>query len=193
MNLWRALGKLAAELDMEEFCSQMAKLEALLFDVDGTLADTERNGHRVAFNAAFAAAGLDWHWSESLYGRLLEVTGGKERIRYFLDEFHGDAAQAEVDDAFIARLHREKTAQYKALVERGELPLRPGVRRLLEAARAAGLRLAIATTTTPENVTALLTSTLGKDAEPDLDATRRRLLRQGTRLLDRLLAQERPA
>ena len=66
----------------------MSELKALLFDVDGTLADTERNGHRVAFNAAFTDAGLEWEWSEALYGKLLAVTGGKERIRYYLEQFN---------------------------------------------------------------------------------------------------------
>ena len=73
----------------------MANLEALLFDVDGTLADTERDGHRVAFNAAFDEAGLDWTWDEALYGRLLAVTGGKERIRYYLERFNTDFSRPD--------------------------------------------------------------------------------------------------
>lgn len=134
----------------------MAELEALLFDVDGTLADTERDGHRVAFNRAFAEAGLDWEWSEALYGELLAVTGGKERIRHFLDRYHTAFERPEDLDGFIARLHRSKTEHYTGLLAKGGIPLRPGVRRLLEQARAEGLRLAIVTTTTPENVEALL-------------------------------------
>ncbi len=65
----------------------MSKLEALIFDVDGTLADTERDGHRVAFNQAFTEAGLEWDWDVELYGELLQVTGGKERIRLYIDKF----------------------------------------------------------------------------------------------------------
>ena len=68
----------------------MTALKALIFDVDGTLADTERDGHRVAFNQAFAEAGLDWDWTVSLYGDLLEVTGGRERILFYLDRYRPD-------------------------------------------------------------------------------------------------------
>ena len=139
----------------------MTELQALLFDVDGTLADTERDGHRVAFNRAFADAGLDWEWSESLYGELLTVTGGKERIRHYLDN-HRPGEQ--VSDEEIAALHAAKTEHYTSMLAEAAVPLRPGVRRLLEEARAAGLRLAIATTTTPANVTALVENTLGKEA-----------------------------
>ena len=138
----------------------MADLEALLFDVDGTLADTEREGHRVAFNAAFSDAGLDWDWDEGLYGQLLKVTGGKERIRFYLERFNTDFKQPADSDEFIAGLHQAKTNHYKALMAEGRIPLRTGVRRLLGEARSSGLRLAIVTTTTPENVSSLLNSSL---------------------------------
>jgi phosphoglycolate phosphatase-like HAD superfamily hydrolase len=131
------------------------ELQALIFDVDGTLADTERDGHRVAFNAAFAEAGLDWHWSVELYGQLLAITGGKERIRHFIETCQPPLPAEEDLTALIARLHQAKTRHYTALLAQGGIPLRPGVKRLLQEARAAGIRLAIATTTTPENVTAL--------------------------------------
>lgn len=140
-------------------------LEALIFDVDGTLADTERDGHRVAFNRAFRDYGLTWAWDVDLYGELLAVTGGKERIRFFVDEFLGSYAKPADFDQMVARLHQAKTRHYTEMLATGLIPLRRGVRRLLQEARAAGLRLAIATTTTPENVSALLRHSLADDAE----------------------------
>lgn len=142
----------------------MNTLKALIFDVDGTLADTERDGHRVAFNRAFAEAGLNWHWSVDTYGLLLQVTGGKERILHFIKKFNpAFASPANLDD-FIRQLHQAKTRHYVELLKSGAIPLRPGVARLLNEARAAGLRLGIATTTTPQNVTTLLTATLGAES-----------------------------
>lgn len=142
----------------------MTDLQALVFDVDGTLADTERDGHRPAFNRAFADAGLDWEWSVDLYGALLTVTGGKERIRHYLEHYNTEFERPSDLDSFIAGLHRSKTEHYMTMMAEGAIPLRPGVMRLLDEARAAGIRLAIATTTTPENVTALVKSTMPKDA-----------------------------
>ena len=139
-------------------------LEALIFDVDGTLADTERDGHRLAFNQAFADAGLPWRWDEALYGELLVVTGGKERIRHYLRQHRPHEPLPPDIDARIAQLHAAKTKHYTNMLARGAVPLRPGVRRLLAEARAQGVRLAIATTTTPDNVTALLEHSLGPDS-----------------------------
>lgn len=138
----------------------MSKLEALIFDVDGTLADNERDGHRVAFNRAFADAGLDWDWTPELYGDLLSVTGGKERLTYYLERYRPEFQPPEPRDAFVAKLHALKTKHYLEILAERAIPLRPGVERLLTEARAAGLRLAIATTTTAVNVTALLESVL---------------------------------
>jgi HAD superfamily hydrolase (TIGR01509 family) len=140
------------------------QLQALIFDVDGTLADNERDGHRVAFNAAFAGAGLDWQWSPPLYGELLEVAGGKERLKHYLLKVRQEALSDREVDALVARLHEAKTRAYLEILAAGRLPLRPGVERLLAEARSAGLRLAIATTTTQVNVTTLLARALGEDA-----------------------------
>jgi beta-phosphoglucomutase-like phosphatase (HAD superfamily) len=142
----------------------VGSLQALLFDVDGTLADTERDGHRVAFNLAFRDAGLDWEWDVALYGKLLTVTGGKERIRFYLENYNRNFTAPADLDGFIAGLHQAKTVHYTTLLAEGRIPLRSGVERLLREARTAGLRLAIATTTTPANVEALLVHTLGSES-----------------------------
>ena len=139
---------------------------ALIFDVDGTLAETEEL-HRRAFNHAFASHGLDWHWDRVLYKDLLRVTGGKERMR----AYHTRQGIAPLlSDADIAELHRIKTAHYAELVETGCCPLRPGVAELLTAAKARGQRLAIATTTSHGTIDALLSQALGKCWAADFDA-----------------------
>ncbi len=150
--------------DIKQENKNMAKLEALIFDVDGTLADTERDGHRVAFNQAFAEADLDWDWTVELYGELLSVTGGKERIRLYIEQFLQDFDAGRDIQEFAANLHKRKTHFYLELLKTGAIPLRPGVETLINEAREAGLRLAIATTTTPANVTYLLTATLGEES-----------------------------
>ena len=140
----------------------MSSLQALIFDVDGTLSDTERDGHRVAFNQAFKDADLDWNWSVELYGELLAVTGGKERMAYYLDKFNTEFPTDDKTPLLIKELHESKTAHYTELLSTGAIPLRPGVRRLIHEARENDMRLAISTTTTPANVTALLEHALEK-------------------------------
>ena len=141
----------------------MRELKALLFDVDGTLADTERDGHRVAFNKAFSKAGLDWNWSVDVYGQLLEVTGGKERIKHYVKNFLTDFNPPDLDD-LAKQLHESKTEFYLELLKTGKIPLRPGVKRLIKQAHDEGMRMAITTTTTYENVTTLLEQTMGPEA-----------------------------
>jgi HAD superfamily hydrolase (TIGR01509 family) len=138
-----------------------AQLKALIFDVDGTLADNERDGHRVAFNQAFREAGLDWEWDVPTYDILLEVFGGKERIRYFIERYKPGLDMPANLDEWIRELHGRKTHHYTELLKSGAIPLRPGVERLLREARAAGIRLAVASTTTPENVFTLFDATIG--------------------------------
>lgn len=141
-----------------------AKLRALIFDVDGTLSNTERDGHRVAFNRAFDEYDLGWHWSVETYGELLAVTGGKERMKFYVENFLDKNNVPDDIEQKIPELHQAKTRHYAELLSGGSIPLRPGVERLLNEARERGYRLAIATTTTPENVTALLRHTLGIDS-----------------------------
>lgn len=137
-------------------------LEALIFDVDGTLADTEA-AHRAAFNEAFAEVRLGWYWDNAVYTRLLSVSGGKERIAHHWRMVEPDVANGTAMKDTIDRVHAIKTRIYESRVSGGQLPLRPGVLRLMREALASGLRLAIATTTTPANIDALLRNPLGPD------------------------------
>ena len=137
-------------------------LQALIFDVDGTLADTEAT-HRAAFNHAFIEEGLDWEWDEPLYTQLLEISGGKERIAHYWKHTRGDIVgiDAHALQDTIARLHELKTAAYEGMVNDGLVALRPGVLALIESAHAQGLSLAIATTTSPVNIASLLRRAIG--------------------------------
>jgi HAD superfamily hydrolase (TIGR01509 family) len=140
-------------------------LRALLFDVDGTLAETEEL-HRQAFNSAFAAAGLPWHWSPERYRALLSVAGGRERIAHFQTAYREECQSICLSEAAIAEIHRDKNRRFGELLASGALPLRPGVVRLAREAAAAGAAIGIVTTTSPENVTALLTALWPADAPP---------------------------
>jgi HAD superfamily hydrolase (TIGR01509 family) len=156
----------APAIMLSDAAELVRRAAALIFDVDGTLAETEEL-HRQAFNHAFACQGLDWQWDRAVYKDLLRVTGGKERIRAHHERLRIAAPLSDVD---IAELHRIKTAHYAELVETGCCPLRPGVTDLLIAARARGQRLAIATTTSHGNIDALLSRALGKRWAADFDA-----------------------
>ena len=130
----------------------MRNLQALIFDVDGTLAETEEL-HRRAFNEAFAESRLDWFWDRPLYEELLKTTGGKERIDTYQRNYLEGSRLLTWDS--ITALHKAKTARYVALMKLGALSLRPGVDDLLYEARKTGLRLGIATTTSHQNIDAL--------------------------------------
>ena len=146
----------------------MAELRALVFDVDGTLSETEEV-HRQAFNQAFAAHGLPWHWDRPRYRELLRVAGGKERIRHFMARNDPPGLRTSDPDRTIAAIHSAKTARYEELIAAGGATLRPGVERLIREAQAAGIRLGIATTTSAPNVNALLRATLGTGGEAMFD------------------------
>jgi HAD superfamily hydrolase (TIGR01509 family) len=136
-------------------------LRALIWDVDGTVAETECDGHRVAFNQAFASMGLPWRWEVAHYGQLLQVTWGRERL---LHDMQGrpDAPRGPVERETLAReLHRRKNDFYAELVALGGIQARPGVLRLMEEARQARLKMAIATTTSRSNVQALFACLMG--------------------------------
>lgn len=143
-------------------------LEALIFDLDGTLADTEET-HRQAFNAAFIESGLWWDWSPPLYASLLKISGGKERLRHYIGTLRVPAAERERLLAIVPALHETKTRIYTGLLVRGQRPFRPGVLPLLRAAKGTGLKLAIASTTTSANVDALLQANLGSAREVAFD------------------------
>lgn len=139
-------------------------LKALIFDVDGTLADTE-HAHLKAFNQAFAQEGLDWHWTEAVYTELLNISGGKERMLHHWRQVEPNMKELQVGAIAetIDRLHQVKTAFYEEAVRNGEVSLRPGVLALMQEAREQDLQLAIATTTSPANIAALLTAAIGPD------------------------------
>jgi len=140
-----------------------ANFRALVFDVDGTLADTEEL-HRQAFNEAFFSCGVQWRWGPALYAELLQITGGKERIAHYISRQQLPAAERGRLLRLIPQMHAAKTRLYRELIALGQLRPRSGVLRLMAEARQAGVKLAIASTTSPENVESLLLASFGHDA-----------------------------
>ncbi|TAL84557.1 MAG: HAD family hydrolase [Rhodanobacter sp.] len=136
-------------------------LKALIWDVDGTLAETERDGHRLAFNQAFAECGLPWHWGVAEYGGLLRVAGGFERLLAYMDERTDLAAGSDARRRLAGEIHRSKNRHYANLVAQGALVARPGVMRLLGECREQGIAQAVATTTSRSNVEALFPHLFG--------------------------------
>ena len=145
-------------------------LRALIFDVDGTLANTERDGHRPAFNAAFAEVGLPWHWDEAFYGSLLNVAGGRERIRHYAEQHDAATFQRPDFEALLDRVHTIKTRNYQRLLAAGAIPLRADIGQLICDARTEGVRLAISSSSKLENVVGLLRANLGPNADTWFDA-----------------------
>ena len=131
-------------------------MQALIFDCDGVLVDTERDGHRVAFNRAFEALGIDADWSVDLYGELLLIGGGKERMRHYFDTYGWPEGRPESKDELIALLHKTKTEFFTDIIASGQLPLRPGISRIVDEAIAAGVRLGVCTTSAPKAIDGVL-------------------------------------
>jgi len=129
-------------------------MKALIFDCDGVLVDTERDGHRVAFNRAFAEAGIRAEWDVKLYGELLKVAGGKERMKHYFDIKGWPPGKTA--ETLIPELHKKKTAIFTSLVAGGRLPLRPGIARIVDEAHAAGVRLGVCTTSDPKSIDGVL-------------------------------------
>jgi HAD superfamily hydrolase (TIGR01509 family) len=146
--------------DSQRLPVQTNLLRAVIFDVDGTLADTERDGHRVAFNEAFEAASLDYRWGVEEYGKLLATTGGRRRIERYLQSKGHSPSEAST---LALRLHRDKTRRFTALVRSGAMEARPGTRELISELRAESVATAVATTGTSDWVLPLLDVLFGLD------------------------------
>lgn len=138
----------------------MARLKAVLWDMDGTIAESERDGHRLAFNMAFEDCGVRWRWDEAHYGELLRITGGRERLLFDMNT-RADAPTVSEREAVARAIHAKKNAFYAELVAGGAIALRGGVLALMRQCRERGVRMGIATTTSRSNVEALMSVHLG--------------------------------
>ena len=137
-------------------------LRALIFDCDGVLVDTEKDGHRIAFNRAFAKKGLTIEWDVPLYGELLKIAGGKERMRHYFEK-HGWPVGIKDTDAFIKDLHKSKTDQFMEIISSGQLPLRPGIKRIIDEAIANCVLLAVYSTSNESAVNLIVEKLLGPE------------------------------
>jgi len=143
-------------------------LKAIIFDCDGVLVDTERDVHRVAFNRAFAAEGIDAEWSVELYGELLLVAGGKERMTHYFEHHGWPDHQYGPHEELIAQLHKKKTAIGADMIANGEADLRPGIARIVDEAIAAGVKLGVCTTSNAKFIDAVL-DLLGPERKAKFD------------------------
>ncbi|MDN5276197.1 MAG: hypothetical protein PWR01_162 [Clostridiales bacterium] len=137
------------------------KLKALIFDCDGVIAETERDGHRVAFNRAFKEAGLDVEWNIEEYGELVKIAGGKERMKAYFKRYPDIYPPERFDDELINKLHKRKTEIFMDMSAKGELPVRPGIRRIIDEAHERGIILAVCSTSNEKSVVSLLQAVLG--------------------------------
>ena len=149
-------------------------LKALLFDVDGTLADTEPHGHLPAYNAAFEEMGLSWRWTPELYRKLLWQPGGRERLRYFIKHHKPELgvykSKVEDDtDGWVSDTHAIKSRYFMQRVQDGKVPLRPGVKRLIQEAKQEGLKIAIVTNASSRSLEPFLKHALGDELLSDVD------------------------
>lgn len=148
---------------MKAASAEASLVQAVIFDFDGSMADTERDGHRVAYNLAFTEAGLPWVWDVETYGQLLRFRSGQARLAEY-SALHPMPDAEPLDASQIAALHAAKTRIFGDLVSRGSVPLRPGVERLISECRSRGVKLAIVSGTSRSNVESLIAGTMGKSA-----------------------------
>ena len=143
-------------------------IQALIFDCDGVIVDTERDGHRVAFNQAFRKIGLDIEWDVALYGKLLQIAGGKERMKYYFDQ-NGWPEKFDNHEEAIKKLHKLKTDLFMEIIKSGELPLRSGVRRLVDEAIDNQIKLAVCSTSNERAVNLIVEKLLGLERKSQFD------------------------
>lgn len=138
------------------------KLKGIIFDVDGTIADTEEI-HRQAFNLAFKESNIDWNWSVEDYRKILHISGGKERFRKFLNEDIALKSKVEDQESFVQDLHKLKSEHYRALLASDGIEFRTGVIRLINEAREKGIQIGVATSSSMANLTTLFNTILDID------------------------------